>query len=69
MSAKNTTKTAAWLVPGILVAGALLLIGAIVDGNGTLIIVTFMLMALTIAAAGRSTEDRPRRRNRRDRHH
>jgi len=66
MSARTkSTKSSPWIVPGILLAGALLLAGAIAAGNVTLIIVTFLLMGLTIASAGRSAEDRPRRDRRR----
>jgi hypothetical protein len=53
-TSRNTeARTSAWIVPGILLAGILLLTGAIAAGNGTLIIVTFLLMAVSVVSAKR----------------
>lgn len=54
---RNTSRTSAWIMPGILLAGVLLLIGAVTAHNGTMIIVTFAVLAVAVTAARRSSED------------
>ncbi|NUR61629.1 MAG: hypothetical protein HOV87_23665 [Catenulispora sp.] len=44
-------QSSSWIVPGILVAGTLLLIGAVADHNGTLVIVTVLLMVISVSSA------------------
>ncbi|GAA2002159.1 hypothetical protein [Catenulispora subtropica] len=56
-------KNSGWIVPGILLGGALLLIGAITSGNGTMVVVTFLLVAVAMSAA-RSDDGKQRERQR-----
>lgn len=50
-SKTSAPKTSSWMVPGILVAGTLLLIGAVAARNATMIIVTVLLMAISVTSA------------------
>jgi hypothetical protein len=45
-------------MPGTLLAGVLLMTGAIAAQNGTMIIVTFVLVAVTLMSIARSGEKR-----------
>lgn len=60
---KNPSKNPSWLVPGILLAGVLLIIGALIEGSSMLVVVTLLIVAVSLTSAGNSNRrgDRDRR--------
>lgn len=60
----SASRSTNWLVPATLLAGLLLLTGAVTARNGTLMVVSVIVTAATLASATRYGDDQQRERER-----